>query len=208
MYGLTEAFRSTYLAPHLVATHPDSIGTAIPFAEVMVVRDDGESAAPGEVGEMVHAGPLVAQGYWQDAMRTAERFKPAPSWSKSGGMAVWSGDKVVADAQGLLRFIGRDDEMIKTSGNRVSPAEIEEAALASGVVAEAIAFGRADERLGAVIILVVRGAGVDAETTLRAHLKAELPVFMQPAEIHWREEFPRNPNGKLDRSAIKREMAG
>lgn len=208
MYGLTEAFRSTYLAPHLVATHPESIGTAIPFAEIMVVRDDGQPAAAGEIGEMVHAGPLVAQGYWQDATRTAERFKPAPDWAKSGGMAVWSGDKVVADAQGLLRFIGRDDEMIKTSGNRISPAEIEEAALASGVVAEAIAFGRADERLGAVIILVVRGAGADADAKLRTHLKAELPVFMQPAEIHWREEFPRNPNGKLDRGFIKCEMAG
>lgn len=209
MYGLTEAFRSTYLAPHLVAARPESIGTAIPFAEVLVVRDDGTPSAPGEVGELVHAGPLVAQGYWQDATRTADRFKPAPAWSKYGGIAVWSGDKVVADTEGLLRFVGRDDEMIKTSGNRVSPGEVEEAALASGVVAEAIAFGRADDRLGAVIILLVRGTGaeVDADAALRMHLKAELPVFMQPAEIHWRTEFPRNPNGKLDRNAITREMA-
>ncbi len=205
MYGLTEAFRSTYLPPALLATHPDAIGSAIPFAEVMVVRVDGTPAGAGEPGELVHAGPLVAQGYWQDAARTAERFRPAPAWSKYGGTAVWSGDTVVADDGGLLRFVARDDEMIKTSGNRVSPTEIEAIALMSGAVTEAVAFGRADERLGAVIILVVRGT-VESEAQLRAHLKTELPLFMQPAEIIWRAELPRNPNGKLDRAAIKREM--
>ncbi len=132
MYGLTEAFRSTYLEPALVDAHPDSIGRAIPFAEVMVVRPDGSRAAPGEPGELVHAGPLVAQGYWRDAERTAQRFRPAPEFATSGGMAVWSGDTVVEDADGLLRFVGRDDEMIKSAGNRISPTEIEEAVLAGG----------------------------------------------------------------------------
>jgi acyl-CoA ligase (AMP-forming) (exosortase A-associated) len=206
MYGLTEAFRSTYLKPALLATHPESIGSAIPFAEVMVVRPDGTQAAAEEAGELVHAGPLVAHGYWQDAARTAERFKTAPAWSASGGMAVWSGDTVVADTKGLLKFVGRDDEMIKTSGNRVSPGEIEEAAVASGVVTEAVAFGRKDERLGAVIILIVRGEPQN-DAALRAFLKTELPLFMQPAEIIWVDDLPRNPNGKLDRAAIKREYA-
>ena len=66
MYGLTEAFRSTSLDPALVDEHPDSVGEAIPFAEVMIVREDGSEAGPDEEGELVHAGPLVAQGYWQD----------------------------------------------------------------------------------------------------------------------------------------------
>jgi long-subunit acyl-CoA synthetase (AMP-forming) len=92
MYGLTEAFRSSSLDPRQVDRHPDSIGTAIPFAELMVVRPDGSEAATGEEGELVHAGPLVAQGYWNDPTRTAERFKPAPDFSKLGGIAVWSGD--------------------------------------------------------------------------------------------------------------------
>src|SRR5690606_37861093 len=116
MYGLTEAFRSTFLDPALVDAHPESIGRAIPFAEVMVVRPDGTAAAANEPGELVHAGPLVAQGYWRDAERTAQRFRPAPDWSRYGGTAVWSGDTVAADEAGLLRFVGRDDEMIKTSG--------------------------------------------------------------------------------------------
>jgi acyl-CoA ligase (AMP-forming) (exosortase A-associated) len=200
MYGLTEAFRSTYLDPALIDGNPTSMGRGIPFAEIMVVAPDGTEAAPDEPGELVHAGPLVAQGYWQDEARTAERFKPAPAFSEYGGMAVWSGDTVKRDADGLLYFVGRDDAMIKTSGNRVSPTEIEEAAVESGLVAEACALGRKDERLGAAIALFVRGTG-DSDG-LKAHLKATLPNFMQPAEVVWLEAFPKSANGKLDRNAL------
>ena len=202
MYGLTEAFRSTFLEPALVDAHPESIGRAIPFAEILVVRPDGSRAAPGETGELVHAGPLVAQGYWQDEERTAQRFRPAPEFATSGGMAVWSGDNVVEDADGLLRFVGRDDEMIKSAGNRISPTEIEDAVLSGGEVAEAVAFGVADERLGQAIVVVVRGDG-SREHDLRERLRRELPSFMQPARYEWRGELPRNANGKLDRTALK-----
>jgi acyl-CoA ligase (AMP-forming) (exosortase A-associated) len=206
MYGLTEAFRSTYLEPALLDEHPDSIGTAIPFAEVMTARSDGTLAGPGEEGELVHAGPLVAKGYWNDPERTAQRFRPAPEGSHYGGLAVWSGDRVRSDAQGLLYFVGREDAMIKTSGNRVSPTEVEEAAVASGAVAEAVALGTPDDRLGEAIVLVARGPGPDE--ALRAFLRRELPNFMQPAHILWRDELPRSPNGKLDREAIKSELLG
>ena len=205
MYGLTEAFRSTYLDPALVDAHPDSIGRAIPFAEVMVVRPDGTLAAAGEPGELVHAGPLVAQGYWRDAERTALRFRPAPAGSRYGGTAVWSGDNVVADEQGLLRFVGRDDEMIKTAGNRLSPQEIEEAVTAGGEAAEAVAVGVPDARLGQAIVVVARGDAA-REPALRERLKRELPNYMQPARIDWRDALPRNANGKLDRAAIAAEM--
>lgn len=205
MYGLTEAFRSTYLEPSLVAKHPTSMGSAIPFADVMVVAQDGSEANAGQAGELVHAGPLVAQGYWQDAERTAARFKPAPSWSGHGGMAVWSGDTVTRDADGLFYFVGREDELIKSSGHRISPLEIEEAALASGAVAEAVAHAIADPAVGQAIRLVVRGGGDDV--VLRAHLKRELPSHMQPKVIDWRDELPRNANGKIDRAALKAEAA-
>jgi acyl-CoA ligase (AMP-forming) (exosortase A-associated) len=208
MYGLTEAFRSTSLDPAFVDLHPDSIGTAIPFAEILCVRADGSLTAPDEEGELVHAGPLVAQGYWNDPERTALRFRPAPPCSPSRGIAVWSGDRVRQDAEGLLYFVGRDDAMIKTSGNRVSPTEIEEAAVASGVVAEAVALGVPDERLGAAIALVVRPAAPEREEELRAFLKRELPNFMQPRSILWRSELPRGPNGKLDREGLKGDVTG
>ena len=200
MYGLTEAFRSTFLDPALVDSHPTSMGKAIPFAEVLVIADSGAEAAVGEEGELVHCGPLVAQGYWQDAERTAERFRPAPACSAYGGMAVWSGDRVMRDAEGLLYFVGRRDAMIKSAGNRISPQEIEDAALATGLVAEAVALGVPDARLGHAVHLVVRGSGDDA--ALRAALKRDLPNFMQPQVIRWLEVMPLNPNGKIDRTAL------
>jgi acyl-CoA ligase (AMP-forming) (exosortase A-associated) len=209
MYGLTEAFRSTYLDPRLVDTHPDSVGKAIPFAEVMIAHEDGRLADPGETGELVHAGPLVALGYWNDPERTALRFRPAPPDSIYGGTAVWSGDKARTDEEGLIYFVGRDDAMIKTSGNRVSPTEVEEAAVASGLVAEAVALGVPDDRLGEAIALVVRPApphGSAAETELRNYLRRELPNFMQPGPIAWRDEMPKSPNGKLDRELLKSEI--
>lgn len=205
MYGLTEAFRSTTLPPDLIDTMPESIGKAIPFAEIMVVAPDGSQTAPDEPGELVHAGPLVALGYWQDPERTAQRFKPAPDFSDYGGMAVWSGDTVTRDADGFLRFVGRDDAMIKSAGNRISPSEIEDAAIGSGETAEACAFGVADERLGQAIRLVVRGNGDASDDALKRYLKTELPNFMQPQEIIWQEHLPRNPNGKLDRTEIERK---
>ncbi len=205
MYGLTEAFRSTYLDPSLVDSHPTSMGRAIPFAEILVVDDAGAVADVGAEGELVHCGPLVAQGYWQDAARTAERFRPAPAASTHGGFAVWSGDRVRRDAEGLLYFVGRRDAMIKSAGNRISPQEIEDAAVATGLVAEAVAFGVPDERLGQAVHLVVRAARPDAEAALAKALAKDLPNFMQPKTIHWREAMPLNTNGKLDRNALAAE---
>ena len=192
MYGLTEAFRSASLDPGQVDAHPDSVGRAIPFAQLRIARPDGSAAAPGEEGELVHSGPLVAKGYWNDPARTAERFRDGE---------VWSGDTMVIGADGLLRFRARDDAMIKVSGNRISPTEIEEAALASGAVRDVAAFGVADDRTGQAIVLVAAGAGDEA--ALRAHLKRILPPHMQPARIEWRETLPVGSNGKLDRAALK-----
>jgi len=206
MYGLTEAFRSTYLPPALVDAHPEAIGRAIPFAEVAAVRGDGTRAAAGEPGELVHAGPLVAQGYWQDPERSAARFRPAPGWMASGGTAVWSGDTVTQGTDGLFRYVGRDDEMIKSAGNRISPAEVEEAAVGAEA-AEAVAVGVNDDRLGQAIVLVLAGDPA-GEPEVRARLKRDLPAFMQPARMVWLAELPRNANGKLDRAGIAAMVRG
>lgn len=147
----------------------------------------------------------MAQGYWRDEARSAERFRPAPPASCYGGTAVWSGDTVRRDADGLLYFVGRDDAMIKSAGNRISPTEIEEAAVAVPGIAEAVAFGIADDRLGQAVRLLVRAADASWAEAVSAHLKQELPNFMQPRDIIVLSEFPRNPNGKLDRAALARE---
>lgn len=211
MYGLTEAFRSTYLDPSLVDSHPDSMGRAIPLAEILVVRPDGSLTEDDEPGELVHAGPLVARGYWRDPERTAERFRPAPPASRHGGIAVWSGDTVRRDSDGLLYFVGRDDAMIKSAGNRISPTEIEEVAVQCPDIIEAVALGVPDPRLGAAICLLLRRRGQveegKAEHMVREHLKAELPNFMQPQIIRFVESFPRNPNGKIERRELAKECA-
>ncbi|MBB5873475.1 acyl-CoA ligase (AMP-forming) (exosortase A-associated) [Allocatelliglobosispora scoriae] len=211
MYGLTEAFRSTYLDPAEVDRRPDSIGRAIPNAEVLVVRPDGSVCDPGEQGEIVHRGALVAQGYWNDPARTAERFRPYPPQAgpARAECAVWSGDLAYRDDEGFLYFVGRTDDMIKTSGYRVSPTEIEEVAYATGLVGAAVAFGEEDERLGQHVVLVVTGADgavCDVET-LRKLLDRDLPKYMLPQRIVVLDELPRGGTGKFDRPELRRRVA-
>jgi acyl-CoA ligase (AMP-forming) (exosortase A-associated) len=209
MYGLTEAFRSTYLPPAEVARRPDSIGRAIPNAEILVVRPDGSPCDADEPGELVHRGALVALGYWNDAARTAQRFRPAPGQDPGLPMpelAVWSGDTVRRDADGYLYFIGRSDDMIKVSGYRISPTEIESVLHATGLVAEVAAFGIDHPQLGqaiAVIAVPVEEDIVDG-TALLAECKRRLPAYMVPVRIDLRAgPLPRNPNGKIDRNLLR-----
>ncbi len=214
MYGLTEAFRSTYLPPEEAARRPDSIGRAIPNADIRVLREDGTECEVGEAGELVHRGPLVAQGYWNRPDETAARFRPFPAALAAGRegvpateLAVFSGDTVRRDAEGFLYFVGRRDEMIKTSGYRVSPTEVEEAVHASGLVREALALGVAHETLGQAIHVVAVAAGGPDTPGLLAHCRASLPGYMVPAAVHWSDApLPRNPNGKLDRQRWKNEL--
>jgi acyl-CoA ligase (AMP-forming) (exosortase A-associated) len=211
MYGLTEAFRSTYLPPSELARRPDSIGRAIPNAQVMVVRPDGTPCAPNEPGELVHRGALVSLGYWNDPAKTAERFRPAPGHDPAlplTEMAVWSGDTVRMDEEGYLYFIGRSDDMIKVSGYRVSPTEVEEAVHATGLALEAAAFGVPHPVLGqAIVLLAVPGAGVSGADLLR-QCQRRLPAWMVPAHVALHEgQLPRNPNGKIDRNLLRQSYS-
>ncbi len=211
MYGLTEAFRSTYLPPEEIDQRPDSMGKAIPNAEIMVVREDGSPCAVGEPGELVHRGSLVALGYWNDPAKTAERFKPVPSANTAiplTEIAVWSGDTVKMDAQGYLYFVSRKDEMIKTSGYRVSPTEVEEIIYTSGLVTEAVALGIPHPELGQAILIVATpktGMQLDHQA-LTNYCKQELPNFMVPAAFIEQAALPRNPNGKIDRKSLVTEF--
>ena len=212
MYGLTEAFRSTYLPPEEVDRRPESIGKAIPNAEIMVVREDGTPCAPGEEGELVHRGIHVALGYWNDPEKTAERYKPAPG--QLAGLpitewAVWSGDTVKMDDEGFLYFVGRRDEMIKTSGYRVSPTEVEEVVYATQTVTEVAAVGVSHPVLGQAVVLVAYAPkpGEAIESRIMEECKKQLPAFMLPTRIVVRAEpLPRNPNGKIDRKHIAGEL--
>jgi acyl-CoA synthetase (AMP-forming)/AMP-acid ligase II len=206
MYGLTEAFRSTYLPPADLDRKPGSCGKAIPGAEILAVKDDGSACEPGETGELVHRGPHVALGYWGQPETTQQRFRPPPAWSNPAPseVAVWSGDLVRLDEEGYCYYVGRRDTLIKTSGYRVSPTEIEEVALASGVVAQAVALGVPAPPVGQDIVLVVAvrrrpEAGLD---DLRQHLRRHLPSYMQPRRIVELDAMPINAHGKIDREAL------
>ncbi len=212
MYGLTEAFRSTYLPPEQVDARPDSIGRAIPNAEIMVLREDGSECAPDEPGELVHRGALVGLGYWGDAEKTAERYKLVPN--RDAGLqlpeyAVYSGDTVRRDAEGYLYFIGRRDEMIKTSGYRVSPMEVEEILYTSKLVGECVAFGVEHATLGHAIQVIATAPEGSAALDLDALMKAcrqQMPAYMVPAGITAKAgPLPRNPNGKIDRKLLAGE---
>jgi acyl-coenzyme A synthetase/AMP-(fatty) acid ligase len=160
----------------------------------------------------VHRGALVSLGYWNDAEKTALRFRPAPlraTQLTTSELAVWSGDTVVQDEEGYLYFVGRHDEMIKTSGYRVSPTEIEEVLYATGFVAEAIAFGVPHPVFGQaiVVVCVAADASPDATGRLLGACRDALPTYMVPAHIEWREVLPRNANGKIDRPGVAAAFA-
>ena len=215
MYGLTEAFRSTFLPPEEVDKRPDSIGKAIPNAEILVLREDGTPCDANEPGELVHRGALVGMGYWNDPEKTAERYKPLPSNTpgREAGLvlpelAVYSGDNVRRDEEGFLYFIGRRDEMMKTSGYRVSPTEVEEILYATRLVGECVAFGVDHETLGQSI-QVIATPPADGELdipALLAECRKQMPAYMVPSGIEARQgPLPRNPNGKIDRKTLSTE---
>ena len=207
MYGLTEAFRSTYLDPAEISLRPDSIGKAVPNAEIFVLRSDGSECEPDEEGELVHRGAFVALGYWNDPALTAERFRPIPG--RSSGLvrqelAVWSGDIVKRDRDGFLYFVGRRDDMIKSQGYRVSPTEVEEAIYAAGVAKEVAVLGVQDAIRGQTILAIVNPPEGIVASEIEAMCRKVLPGYMQPSRIVVSEQpLPRNPNGKIDRSALR-----
>jgi acyl-CoA ligase (AMP-forming) (exosortase A-associated) len=212
MYGLTEAFRSTYLPPSELTNRPGSMGKAIPNAEIVVVREDGSLCGPNEPGELVHRGPLVSLGYWNAPEKTAERFKfdpVAPKGIQLPQLAVWSGDTVRYDEDGFLYFIGRRDEMIKTSGYRVSPTEVEEEVYRlSPALVDVAAIGVPHAELGqAILVLFACKESDTADTASWANqLKRSLPNFMQPKALIAQPALPKNANGKIDRKLLSEQF--
>lgn len=214
MYGLTEAFRATYLPPAEIDRRPDSIGRAIPNAEIFVLRPDGAPCTADEPGELVQRGPHVALGYWNNPVATAERFRPLPAGLHPAELplpetAVFSGDIVRADAEGFLYFVGRNDEMIKTSGYRVSPTEVEEILYATGLVGECVACGVPHDELGQAIRVIVHPAQPDLTADrLLAACRTTMPAYLVPTLFEFSATpLPRNANGKLDRTLLCRSTS-
>jgi acyl-CoA ligase (AMP-forming) (exosortase A-associated) len=211
MYGLTEAFRSTYLDPKEIhRSSPEQgncIGKAIPDTEIMVIDKEGKEAAPGEPGELVHRGPTVAMGYWGNEEATRKAYRPnplAPPELLGVERVVYSGDTVTRDEEGYLYFLGREDAMIKNQGYRLSPEEVENLLLGSGLVHEACAFGVENPAVGHDVIAVIslKDGGDGAIDSVREYAINNGPPYMIPKEIIVRDELPKNANGKIDRKGI------
>ncbi len=213
MYGLTEAFRSTYLPPEEIDRGTECIGKAIPDTQIMVINKQGEECAPGEVGELVHRGPTVAMGYWgkEEATRKAYRPNPlAPPELLDVERVVYSGDQVRRDEEGFLYFVGREDAMIKSQGYRMSPEEIENLLIGSGLVHEACAFGVPDPNVGHQVMAVVslkNGGNEDVLDEIREYAVKNGPPYMVPKEILIQDELPKTGSGKIDRKGISNAYA-
>ena len=210
MYGLTEAFRSTYLPPEQLDNRPTSMGKAIPGAEILVVSKEGKLCGPNEPGELVHRGPTVALGYWGNEEKTKEVYRAnhfLPAGLEYTERLVYSGDIVKKDEEGYLYFIGRQDHMIKCYGHRISPAEIEDVFYATGKVKLAAAVGLPDSVRGQSIkvFVVLNDNASSSEAELMDCCARKLPQFMMPRWIDIEDDLPRTGSGKIDMALLKKQ---
>jgi acyl-CoA ligase (AMP-forming) (exosortase A-associated) len=212
MYGLTEAFRSTYLPPEEIwRASPQRgwcIGKAIPDTEILVINNEGQECAPGETGELVHRGPTVAMGYWGNEEATQKAYRPnplAPPELLDVERVVYSGDLARRDDEGYLYLLGRNDAMIKSQGYRLSPEEVENLLIGSGLVHEACAFGVPDPEMGHLVMAAVSlkdGTDNGAVDKIREHVIKNGPPYMVPKGIFVLDELPKTGSGKIDRKGI------
>jgi len=209
MYGLTEAFRSTYLPPEELDRRPTSMGKAIPDTEILVLNEQGQPCKPGEPGELVHRGPTVSLGYWNRPEDTARALRPNPLLPPELGdceKVCYSGDLVKMDEGGFLYFIGRRDTMIKSSGFRISPTEVEEVLFQSGKLRGAAVIGIPDETLGQTIkaFVVARDGNALDTDALLAHCAEKMPRYMVPKTLEVLSDLPKTSSGKVDYPALRR----
>jgi len=195
-YGATETTSPTTLMPMgLQAAHLDSIGVAVPCAEVKVMDEAGREVAPGEPGELWIAGPMVVPGYWDDPAATAAEF--------AGG--CWrSGDIGSIDAEGFARVFDRKKDLVNRAGYKVYSAEVESALSLHPAVVEAALVARPDPVLGekSHAFVVVRDAACTA-AALREHCARRLADYKVPDFFTLlADPLPRNANGKV----LKREL--
>lgn len=201
MYGLTECKRCTYIEPEELAQRPDSVGKAIPFTEVFIVDADNNILDHGKTGELVIRGSHVMPGYWENDAATAKAIRPHPlyPWEK----VLYTGDLFRMDAAGYLYFIARQDDIIKSRGEKISPKEIENVLYALDSVQEAVVIGIPDEILGNILkAIIVPTNGALIERTVITHCRAHLEPYMVPQQVEFREQLSKTSSGKIDRTKV------
>jgi amino acid adenylation domain-containing protein len=206
MYGLTEAFRSSFLPPEQVKIRPKSIGKAIPDVELYVLDNQLNICPPNVPGELVHRGGCISKGYWNHPEMTGERFREIPMFP--GEKVLFTGDTVRTDEEGYLYFIARGDSMIKTHGYRVSPTEIEEQAVMHEKITSAVAFGIDNIDIGQDVVLsyeTVDNLPIN-EKLLLHFFRQNLPSYMVPRYLlHFSQFLSTGNEGKVDRVWVQNQ---
>lgn len=206
MYGQTECIRSAYLEPSLIEIKPKSVGRAIPGTELLLLDENGQPVAQGEVGNLYVRGPHIMRGYWNQPEKTAEVLIPG---LLPGEFLLKSGDLFRRDADDDFYFVSRSDEIIKSRGEKVSPAEVENAIYSLPAVQEVVVVGIPDALLGeAVCAFVTVREGEKLNIQQIKHVCSErLENHMVPKHVLLLPELPRTPNGKLSRKLIMEQCA-
>jgi amino acid adenylation domain-containing protein len=200
MYGLTECKRTLYLPPDQLDKRPGSVGIAIPGTEVWIEDEEGNRVGPGVVGELVIRGSHVMRGYWENPEATARCYRPGPT---PGERMLRSGDLFKADEEGYLYFVARQDDIIKSRGEKVSPKEVENVLYDIDGVIEAAVIGVPDAILGeAIKAFVVSEDGTLTEKDIMGHCRASLEDFMVPKHIEFRDSLPKTSSGKIKRTNL------
>jgi acyl-CoA synthetase (AMP-forming)/AMP-acid ligase II len=199
MYGLTETVRALYLPPEFVKQKPDSVGFAIPGTEVWVERD-GIRLGHGEVGELVVRGRHVMRGYWEAPELTATRFRPG---TLPGERLCYTGDLFKMDEDGLFYFVSRQDDIIKSRGEKVAPREVETVLHHLNGIVEAVVIGVPDAMLGqAIKAFIIKDEEPLSEREVLAHCRAHLEDFMVPKFVQFVDSLPKSPSGKVLRGEL------
>jgi len=207
MYGQTECTRATFLEPALVARFPDSVGRAIPNSEAWLVDEQHRRLPDGSEGELVIRGANVMRGYWGRPEQTAARLIEGPLPNER---VLLTGDRFRTDANGLLYFVSRNDDIFKCRGEKVAPAAIEHVLYQLPEIAEVAVIGVEDASDGmAIKAVIVPTEGRElSEQRIRKHCREHLdPVFM-PKFIETRSALPKTDSGKLRRRALAEETVG
>lgn len=198
MYGLTECMRASYLPPQELERRPDSVGRGIPFQEHWLQDEHGQRLPPGSTGELVVCGPHVSAGYWRQPAGLPSRMTPG---ERPGEHVLRTGDVFRSDAEGWLYFVGRNDDVFKSRGEKVHPLEVEQAICELPGVQDAAVTGVPDERLGLAVKAFVRlrpGAELTEREVIR-HCLGRLESWMAPKTVVFVTELPLTESGKLRR---------
>lgn len=191
VYGLTEGtpIAAASTGAETLA-HPDSVGRPMPFTEISLRDDDGTMVGPGEQGEVWIRSPVVCDRYWQRPDASAETF--VDGWCRTGDLGRLTDE-------GLLCIAGRKKDMIRTGGENVYPAEVEDVLMRHEGVREAAVVAVPDARLieaVCAVVVPVEGTSVTEDDVI-THCRQSLAGYKCPRHVIFSDELPRTPSGKL-----------